>query len=257
MRRERDKGLSSGVLTPGRSASVVLIATSQVLAMALWFSASAVLPALRQEVELSPAMASLFTSAVQMGFVVGTLVSAVLGLADRVDPRRLIGVAALSGALANASILLAEPGSWTVVSLRFLTGVTMAGVYPVGIKLVASWARGDMGLLVGLLVAALTLGSASPHLFHALGGFGDRAAVTLGTLDWRWTLGAASVSAIVGAALIQAAGVGPNLSRASRFDPRAALHGLRDRALRLANLGYLGHMWELYAMWTWIGVFLL
>jgi len=128
--------------------------------------------------------------------------------------------------------------------LRIVTGIAMAGVYPVGMKLASTWAKGDMGLMVGILVGALTLGSATPHLFSAFGGF-----------DWRIPVVIASGGALAAAALIGLAGVGPNRAPTPPFDPRAVLAAWRDVPLRLANIGYLGHMWELYAMWAWIGVF--
>ena len=145
-----------------RARSLLIIAFCAVATMSLWFSASAVVPALRDSVGLSPLIASLFTSAVQAGFVVGTLFSALFNLADRIEPRRFFLVSALLAAAANLLILAFEPSSWTVIALRFATGVCMAGIYPVGMKLAASWARGDMGLTIGALVGALALGSASP-----------------------------------------------------------------------------------------------
>jgi len=214
--------------------------------MSLWFSASAVVPALRESVDLPPLTASLFTSAVQAGFVVGTLISALLNLADRVEPRRFFLVSALLASGANVLILAFEPASYSVIALRFITGVCMAGIYPVGMKLAASWARGDMGLMIGALVGALALGSASPHLFNALGG-----------IDWVFTLVAASVSATVAGFAIFLVTIGPNTAPTPPFRINAAFRGWTQRGLRLANVGYLGHMWELYAMWAWIGAFLL
>ena len=148
---------------------LTLIAGAELFAMALWFSASAIVPALKSAGAIDQQSASLFTSAVQAGFVAGTLASAFLGLADRIDPRKFFMASALVAAAANAAILPLEPSSPAVVALRFVTGACMAGIYPVGMKLAASWAKGDMGLMVGLLVGALTLGSATPYLFNALG----------------------------------------------------------------------------------------
>jgi len=232
-----------------RVLAITTIALCQVAAMALWFSASAIVPALKANGLIDPHSASLFTSAVQAGFVAGTLISAALGLADRIDPRKFFMASALVAAVANAAILLLDPASAPVIGLRFVTGVCMAGIYPVGMKLAASWAKGDMGLMVGLLVGALTLGSATPYLFNALGA-------NAGGIDWRFTLGAASVSALAAAVLIRFAPVGPNIAPSPPFNPRFALKAWLTPSLRLANLGYLGHMWELYAMWAWIGVFL-
>ena len=215
------------------------------MALALWFSATAVLPSLKAEFTFSDGHAALLSSSVAVGFVCGTLISAILGLSDRAAPRRLFMYSALTAAAANAAILLLDPTSFSVVAMRFITGACMAGVYPVGIKMAATWAKKDTGLLVGLLVGALTIGSAFPHLFNAAGG-----------VDWRFTLGATSVLALGAALMVNFVTLGPALAMRSRFEPAAILKAWSNKPLRLANLGYFGHMWELYAMWAWIGLFL-
>ena len=228
-----------------KARAVLLIAVCEVMALSLWFSATAVLPALRAEANFDATHASLFTSLVAVGYIVGTLASALLGLADRLEPHHFFRASAWVAALANLVLLVAPPSSPLVLVCRFITGICMAGLYPVGMKMVATWAVADMGLLVGLLVGALTLGSGSPHLFNALGG-----------LDWRFTVASSSLSAVLGGWLIGWARLGPNRAPAPRFQPSFVLEAWRNKAVRLANLGYFGHMWELYAMWAWIGAFL-
>ncbi len=231
--------------TSGKWLSLSILALCQVSAMALWFSASAVLPSLIVEYSLSPFQQALFTSTVQVGFVVGSLSSAVLGLADRLPPKLFFSGSALIAAGANAALLIVEPTDATVPFLRFITGLCMAGIYPIGMRMAATWAKGDMGFLVGILVGALTLGSASPHLFNAIGG-----------IDWRFTIVLASVFAVLSSFGILLFQMGPSYSKAPRFHPEQILFAWKIKSVRLANLGYLGHMWELYAMWAWIGLFL-
>lgn len=228
----------------GKRASIFWLSLSQVLVLSLWFSASAAAASIRESATLTALQEALLANAVQLGFVAGSLVSAVLALADRLEPRRLYAASALVGAIANVAVVAFEPGSAVWILMRFITGMIMAGVYPVGIKIAASWADRDRGLLVGILVAALAIGSALPHLI---------AAVT--TLPWRWLFGASSALALIGAGLVLVVDVGPQYAKAGVFRLGDAFHGLTDRPLRLANFGYFGHMWELYAFFVWVGAF--
>ena len=219
--------------------SLAILLVCEVGAMTVWFSSASVVATVKQSQAVSAQAAALLTSSLQAGFVAGTILSALLSLADRFDPRRLFMGSALVAAAATAWLVFLPPTGPLVYALRFLTGMCMAGVYPVGMRLAATWARGDLGLLIGLLVGALTLGSASPHLLAASGG-----------VDWHLVYAVAAGCAALSGLAVLLCDIGPHMKRAARLDLSKFTQAWRDPAVRLANLGYLGHMWELYAMWA-------
>ena len=225
---------------------LIVLAVAELLAMAPWFSASAVAPALAHVWHLTPAATAWLTISVQLGFVAGALVSAILTLADRLSARRLVAGSAAVAALATLGVA-AAPALGAGIACRLLTGAALAGVYPPGMKIAAGWFKESRGWAIGILVGALTLGSASPHLV--------RWAVS--PHAWRIVLVVAALSALVGGLLVLLVpSDGPHAAPSPPFSLTAAPRILQDRAVALANLGYLGHMWELYAMWTWIAVFI-
>ncbi|MDS0283720.1 MFS transporter [Haloarcula onubensis] len=237
---------TASAVADGRWRTLVVVALAELLTMSLWFSASAVAPELTVQWGLTPTEAGLLTSAVQVGFVVGAVASAALTLSDIVPTRYLFAASALAGAAITATLGLVVDSAGAAIALRFLTGVTLAGVYPPGMKLVAGWFRRRRGFAIGTLVGALTLGTALPHLVRAVGGVGRP----------RFVLLVAAGLATAGGLLVLRVRPGPYQSPAAPFDPRAVGRILGDRATMLANLGYFGHMWELYGVWTWIPVFL-
>ena len=229
-----------------RWAQLTILSLAELGALSLWFSAAAVLPALTREWELGDAGRAGLTLAVQLGFILGTLVSALGNLPDIWSSRRLMAASTAAGALANAALALWVDTLTPALMLRVVTGAAMAGAYPPAMKIVATWFREGRGLAIGVIVGALTIGSAAPHLIRG---------VT--TVHWRVTLLLASALALLAAALVVGlVREGPNRFPSARFDARMALAVFRERAARLACFGYFGHMWELYAMWAWIGVFL-
>lgn len=223
------------------------IAVSVLFSLSLWFSASVVLEEIEKAWNVGKGYGPWITATVQLGFISGSLISSLTALPDRLNPRRLFVLSALLGAAFNGGIMLihhAEVG----LMLRFLTGVSLAGVYPVGVKLLSQWFPRKRGLGIGILIAALTLGSALPHFV---------AAFAL-AFNWQWIIAASSILALAAAAFMQ--WMLPDLPKAASNQARLSFGKLREiltnRPVMLANYGYFGHMWELYAVWTWLPMFL-
>jgi hypothetical protein len=226
-----------------KSRSVICLLIAEVTAMSLWFVSAAILPDMMQTVELSPFRSAALSSGVQAGFVVGALLIAILGLADRFDPRIVFAVSAVCAGIANAGLLLFEPGSNLAIAARVVTGALLAGVYPVGMKIIVGWGIKDRGFLVGALTSALVLGSASPHLLALLGG-----------AQWQFTVIAASAAAVFAGCICAGISLGPHHVKAAKFDPGVVRTAWTNKRIRLAYAGYLAHMFEMWAMWAWIGV---
>jgi len=229
-------------VTPARA--LTLQSASLLLSMTTWLSASAVIPQLREEWGISASTSSWLTIAVQLGFVAGALLSSLTNLADLIPPAKVILWGSLGAAAANLLLLVAS-GVALALPLRFLTGMFLAGVYPPSLKLSSTWFQKGRGVALGILVGALTIGSAAPHLVNGLGG-----------LEWRTVIWATSALTVIGGLV---AGFlvpeGPHPFPQARFDPTQAGQVFSNRAVRLASLGYFGHMWELYAMWAWFFLF--
>ena len=225
---------------------LALLSLAELLALSLWFSASAVLPALTHEWALGAGGSAGLMIAVQAGFIVGTLASALVNLPDVFSSRLVMTVGITLGVAANGAFALWASSLGPALLLRFATGVCLAGAYPPAMKIMATWFREGRGLAIGILVGALTVGSATPHLIPGLT-----------ELPWRTTLLVASALALAGAVVVQLfVADGPHRFPSAHFDVRMAAAVFRERGPRLACFGYLGHMWELYAMWAWIAAFL-
>jgi len=228
----------------GQRRALAIIAFAQLFALSLWFSASAVAGSLQTAWGLTDAQVPLLTLSVQVGFVVGALLSALFNLADRIQARHLFAVSAAVGGLITAFLVLLGPDDVVLVmGIRFLTGVALAGVYPSGMKAIAGWFREGRGTALGILIGALTVGSALPHLVR---GFG---------LDWQVVLLSASGLALVSSGMMLTAGDGPFDTATAAFSWHHLRSILSNRGFRLATIGYLGHMWELYAAWTWVAFY--
>lgn len=224
-----------------------ILSAAIVLSMAPWFAATVVADPLARAHSLSSGQVSWLTLAVQLGFVLGSLTSAVLLLSDLLRARYLAAGAALVAGGATAALALGAVTGWQAIGLRLLTGASLACVYPPGMKIAAGWTERHRGTAIGVLVGAVTVGSALPHLLR----------VTWDPGQWRPVVLLAALSAALGSGLFAlAVREGPFQAASAPFDPKAIGRVLRERDVRLATGGYLGHMWELYAMWSTIGLFL-
>jgi len=265
------------------------IVAGQLLATSIWFAANAVIGSLQDLWGIAGGEGTV-TTAVQLGFIAGTLAYAVGGFADRFHPGNVFLVSASIGAAANAAVLIAPAEFSFVLAARFVAGFCLAGVYPVGMKIAASWYAGGLGRALGFLVGALVLGTASAHLLKGLGGAWDWRLVVAGTSvaalagglgralgflvgalvlgtasahllkglggawDWRLVVAGTSVAALAGGVLVRLVPEGPHLARGGPVRFRGVLGAFRDRGFRASACGYFGHMWELYAFWAFVPV---
>lgn len=225
-----------------------VIIFAQFTGTSLWFAGNAVINDLQILWLLPESSLSYITSAVQLGFISGTLIFAYLSIADRFSPRVVFLYCAILGSVANILLLISPQGlSWLLIA-RFVTGFFLAGIYPVGMKIAAGWYEKGLGRALGYLVGALVLGTALPHLFKASGA----------EISWQLVLAGTSFLAFIGGLLMYLlVPDGPYLSVAGKFNPRALLDIFKSRRFRASAIGYFGHMWELYTLWAFLPVWLI
>lgn len=224
--------------------ALFLLSVAELLGMSLWFTGTAVLPQVTPLWHSDLALGSWLTIAVQIGFSLGAVTFALFNIPDIFSPVRVMAISAVAAAAANAAFALVAADPLPAIFLRGATGFFLAGVYPVGMKIMAGWFQRGRGLALGIMIGALTVGSAVPHAVNSVG-----------SIPWRGVVLLGSVQALI-AALIVALAVrqGPYAMPQSRLQFSQVLEIVRNRRVRLANLGYLGHMWELYSMWGWLAV---
>ncbi|GAB4197954.1 MAG: MFS transporter [Wenzhouxiangellaceae bacterium] len=219
---------------------LILIVIAELFGGSLWFSANGVADQLALAWGITTVQLGWLTMAVQLGFISGTLSFALSGFADRYHASRIFFFCALAGAIANLAFAFASPTVAVALFWRFLTGFCLAGVYPLGMKLVVSWAPDKKGMALGWLTGMLALGTATPHLIRAVGA----------DFDWQLLVALSSVLAVIGGLMVASVGDGPHEPATGRFNWGGVLSAFRQPAFRAAALGYFGHMWELYALWT-------
>lgn len=239
----------TGITTPntsdpvGRLRPLFFLSIALVLGMSTWFSASSIIPQLQETWTLTDTSKAWLTIAVQLGFVAGALVSAALNISDRIRPQVVILIGGVGAGVANL-VLIWAGGPFVGIPLRFTAGFFMAGVYPPAFKLISTWFREGRGMALGVLAGAIILGNATPHLVNGLGG-----------VDWENVILVTSLLSVLGGVIAMFVADGPFAFPKSVFDPGQVARVFANRGVRLASIGYFGHMWELFAMYAWFLVF--
>jgi len=230
---------------PARILPIIIL--SQFAGGSLWFSGNAILENLIEEWNITSQIIGLITSAVQLGFIAGTLVFAWFTIADRYSPRKVFFTCSLLGAIANSLILFLPSNVISLIILRFCTGFFLAGIYPVGMKIASGWYRKELGEALGLLVGALVLGTAFPHILVALKL----------QLNWETVLITTSATSLLGGiAMLTFVPDGPYITRNSSFNGKTIFSIFKQKEVKAAAFGYFGHMWELYTLWAFLPFFL-
>ena len=221
---------------------------SQFAVTSLWFAGNAIISDLQSAMNVGIEDTGIVTSAIQLGFISGTLIFALLSLSDRYSPRKIFFICSVLGSISNLLIYIAANDLLSLLVLRFITGFLLTGIYPIGMKIAAGWYKEKLGNAIGFLVGSLVLGTAFPHLIKSLGG----------SLPWEQVIFVVSGIALVGGALMYLlVNDGPNISSGTKFNPKAIITLFKYKKLRSSAFGYFGHMWELYTFWALIPAILL
>ena len=223
------------------------IVLSQFFCTSLWFAGNAIMPDIARQLQLAPAYLAHLASAVQLGFISGTLIFAILSISDRFSPSKVFFACSIIAALFNLAICVEGVNSFMLLFLRFLTGFFLAGIYPVGMKIASDYYQKGLGKSLGFLVGALVLGTAFPHLLRSM----------TTTLPWKWVVFSTSFLSVIGGLSMQLlVPDGPHRTPGQKPDLIAFLKGFSNNKFRAAAFGYFGHMWELYAFWVFVPVML-
>ncbi len=224
---------------------LALISICLIGALGTWFSATVILPELTLRTQLGESQQVWLTNAVQLGFVLGAVLIAFFNISDSMSLTVLIALSCTLAALANLLLLWTDT-PFGIITLRLITGAALSGVYPPVVKLIATWFQKGRGIAMGIIIGALTVGSAMPHLFRAIAA----------EANWMFVIWASSLTTfLAGLIFLFFMSEGPFAFARTRFDPLQIIQVLRSKPLTLVNIGYVGHMWELYAMWAWILTF--